>query len=89
MPLPLSDESLSRTASAYRGRPTARLDGLKASELTADHRYWRQVDKWVNRDACVAPYADDKAVDLFSSRLKNVYIEPQYGIVDLRAVGVG
>jgi hypothetical protein len=42
----------------------------------------------VNRVACDAPYAYDKAVDLFSSRLKNVYTEPTYGIVDLRTVGV-
>jgi peptide/nickel transport system substrate-binding protein len=63
----------------------------KASRQTrpaAEHRDWRRVDKRVNKDACVAPFTYDKAVDLFSSRLKNVDIEPQYGIVDLRTLGV-
>jgi len=30
----------------------------------------------------------DKALDLFSSRLHNVYIEPAFGIVDIRSVAV-
>jgi peptide/nickel transport system substrate-binding protein len=49
---------------------------------------WRRVDKLVNKQACDVPLTYDKAVDLFSDRLTNAYIEPAYGIVDLRAVGV-
>jgi hypothetical protein len=30
----------------------------------------------------------DKALDLFSARLKNVYIQPAFGIVDIRTVAV-
>ena len=54
----------------------------------AERPYWRRLDKLVNKDACDAPTTYDKAVDLFSSRLKNVYIEPSYGIVDIRTLGV-
>jgi peptide/nickel transport system substrate-binding protein len=59
------------------------------TSAAAGYPYWRQVDMLVNKDACVAPFTYDKAVDLFSSRLTNAYIEPQYGIVDLRTLGVG
>jgi peptide/nickel transport system substrate-binding protein len=61
---------------------------LRRPTMAAEYPVWRQVDKRVNEDACEAPYLYDKAVDLFSSRLRNVYIEPQYGIVDLRVLGV-
>jgi len=47
------------------------------------------VDQTVLKDACDVPFTYDKALDLFSSRLTNVYIEPAFGIVDLRTVGVG
>jgi hypothetical protein len=52
-------------------------------------KYWQQVDELVNKDACEVPTSYDKAVDLFSSRLNNVDIEPQFGIVDVRTLGVG
>ncbi len=55
----------------------------------AEYPYWNQVDQTVLKDACDAPFTYDKALDIFSSRLKNVYIEPNVGIVDLRTVGVG
>jgi peptide/nickel transport system substrate-binding protein len=60
----------------------------RQATAAASYPYWRQVDMLVNKDACVAPYSYDKAVDVFSKRLTNAYIEPQYGIVDLRAVGI-
>ncbi|HTW18634.1 MAG TPA: hypothetical protein VME70_00300 [Mycobacteriales bacterium] len=43
----------------------------------------------MNKDACDAPFDYDKAVDLFSSDLTNAYIEPEFGIVDVRTLGVG
>jgi peptide/nickel transport system substrate-binding protein len=61
---------------------------LKQPTPQAEYPYWQQVDQTVLKDACVAPFTYDKALDLFSSRLKNVYIEPQFGIVDLRTLGV-
>jgi peptide/nickel transport system substrate-binding protein len=61
---------------------------LKQPTPTAEYPYWQQVDQTVLKDACDAPFTYDKALDLFSNRLKNVYIEPQFGIVDLRTVGV-
>jgi peptide/nickel transport system substrate-binding protein len=60
----------------------------RQTTAAAEYPYWRRVDQLVNLDACDAPFTYDKAVDLFSSRLRNVYIEPQFGIVDLRTVGV-
>jgi peptide/nickel transport system substrate-binding protein len=64
-------------------------EALKQTSPSAEYPIWQQVDQTVLKDACVAPFTYDKALDLFSSRLTNVYIEPQFGIVDLRAVGVG
>jgi peptide/nickel transport system substrate-binding protein len=61
---------------------------LKQATPEAEFPYWQQVDQLVLKDACVAPFTYDKALDLFSERLTNVYIEPQFGIVDLRTVGV-
>jgi peptide/nickel transport system substrate-binding protein len=61
---------------------------LKQTSPSAEYPYWQQVDQTVLKDACVVPFTYDKALDLFSSRLKNVYIEPQFGIVDLRTLGV-
>jgi peptide/nickel transport system substrate-binding protein len=74
-----SDPKIARLIDKAIRRP-----GLDAASL----RYWRRVDRLVNKDACDAPFVYDKAVDLFSKRLTNAYIEPSYGIVDLRAVGV-
>jgi peptide/nickel transport system substrate-binding protein len=74
-----SDPKIARLINKAIRRP-----GLDAESL----RYWRRVDRLVNKDACDAPFVYDKAVDLFSKRLTNAYIEPSYGIVDLRAVGV-
>jgi peptide/nickel transport system substrate-binding protein len=62
---------------------------LKQTSAAAEYPFWQQVDQTVLSDACDAPYTYDKALDLFSSKLTNAYIEPQLGIVDLRAVGVG
>jgi peptide/nickel transport system substrate-binding protein len=68
---------------------TALIDkATRQKTATAGYPYWRRVDMLVNKDACVAPFTYDKALDLFSSRLKNVYIEPQFGIVDVRTLGV-
>ena len=61
---------------------------LSQTSPAAEYPFWQQVDETVNKDACDAPFTYDKALDLFSSRLKNVYIEPQFGIVDLRTLGV-
>jgi peptide/nickel transport system substrate-binding protein len=61
---------------------------LKQPTPQAEFPFWQQVDQTVLRDACAAPFTYDKALDLFSSRLTNVYIEPDFGIVDLRTVGV-
>jgi peptide/nickel transport system substrate-binding protein len=61
---------------------------LKQTSPAAEYPYWQKVDQTVLSDACDAPFDYDKALDIFSSRLKNVYIEPQFGIVDLRTVGV-
>jgi peptide/nickel transport system substrate-binding protein len=63
-------------------------EALKQTSPAAEYPFWQQVDQTVLKDACDAPFTYDKALDLFSSRLKNVYIEPQFGIVDLRTVGV-
>jgi len=62
---------------------------LKQPTPEKEYPYWQQVDQTVLRDACDAPFTYDKALDLFSKRLTNVYIEPNFGIVDLRTVGVG
>ncbi|HEX3824495.1 MAG TPA: hypothetical protein VHV79_08525, partial [Mycobacteriales bacterium] len=62
---------------------------LKQTSAAAEFPFWTQVDETVNKDACDAPFTYDKALDLFSNRLTNVYIEPYEGIVDLRTVGVG
>jgi peptide/nickel transport system substrate-binding protein len=62
---------------------------LKQKTPQAEFPYWQQVDQTVLKDACDAPFTYDKALDVFSQRLTNVYIEPDFGIVDLRAVGVG
>jgi peptide/nickel transport system substrate-binding protein len=61
---------------------------LQQTTPQAEYPYWQKADQTVLADACVAPFTYDKALDLFSSRLKNVYIEPQFGIVDLRTLGV-
>jgi peptide/nickel transport system substrate-binding protein len=60
---------------------------LKQPTPTAEFPYWQQVDQTVLADACVAPFTYDKAVTLFSTHLTNAYIEPQFGIVDMRTVG--
>jgi peptide/nickel transport system substrate-binding protein len=62
---------------------------LKQPTPQAEYPIWTQVDMQVMRDACDAPFTYDKALDLFSSKLTNVYIEPNYGIVDVRTLGVG
>jgi peptide/nickel transport system substrate-binding protein len=68
---------------------TSLINGaLKQTSPAAEYPYWQKVDQTVLSDACDAPFDYDKALDIFSSRLKNVYIEPQYGIVDLRTLGV-
>jgi peptide/nickel transport system substrate-binding protein len=64
-------------------------EALKQTTAAAEYPFWQEVDQTVLKDACDAPFTYDKALDIFSKRLTNVYIEPQYGIVDLRAVGVG
>jgi peptide/nickel transport system substrate-binding protein len=61
---------------------------LKQPTPQAEYPIWQQVDMQALKDACVAPFTYDKALDLFSKRLTNVYIEPNFGIVDLRTVGV-
>jgi peptide/nickel transport system substrate-binding protein len=61
---------------------------LKQTTPAAEYPYWQQVDQTALKDACVAPYDYDKALDIFSTRLKNVVIEPNTGIVDLRTLGV-
>jgi peptide/nickel transport system substrate-binding protein len=61
---------------------------LKQTTPAAEYPYWNKVDQTVMTDACVAPFTYDKALDIFSSRLKNVYIEQELGIVDLRTLGV-
>lgn len=61
---------------------------VRRTSLSASYRYWRAVDVQVNKDACDVPLVYDKAVDLFSDRLTNAEIEPAFGIVDLRTVGV-
>jgi peptide/nickel transport system substrate-binding protein len=60
----------------------------RQSTLAAEFSYWQQVDKTVLSDACDVPLIYGKALDIFSKRLTNVDIEPDVGIVDLRAVGV-
>jgi len=49
---------------------------------------WNQVDKTVLSDGCDVPITYDKALDLFSSRLHNVDIQPAFGIVDMRILAV-
>jgi peptide/nickel transport system substrate-binding protein len=61
---------------------------LKQTTTQAEFPYWQQVDQTVLADACEAPFTYDKALDLFSNKLTNTYIEPDFGIVDLRTVGV-
>jgi peptide/nickel transport system substrate-binding protein len=61
---------------------------LAQTSPSAEYPYWQKVDQLVLKDACVWPFTYDKALDLFSARLKNVYLEPQFGIVDLRTLGV-
>lgn len=61
---------------------------LKQPTPQAEYPVWQQVDQQVMKDACDAPFTYDKALDLFSKRLTNVYIEPNFGIVDLRTLGV-
>ncbi|HTW19347.1 MAG TPA: ABC transporter substrate-binding protein [Mycobacteriales bacterium] len=62
---------------------------LKQTSPAAEYPFWQQVDQTALKDACDVPFTYDKALDLFSNRLTNVYIEPDFGIVDLRTVGVG
>jgi peptide/nickel transport system substrate-binding protein len=61
---------------------------LGQSTISAELPYWTQVDKTVLGDACDIPVVYDKALDLFSARLKQVQIEPAFGIVDMRQVAV-
>jgi peptide/nickel transport system substrate-binding protein len=61
---------------------------LSEPTLDAELADWGQVDKQVLTDACNVPVTYDKALDLFSARLKNVYIQPAFGIVDIRTVAV-
>lgn len=61
---------------------------LAAPNQQAAYAFWNKVDRTVLTDACDIPVTYDKALDLFSSRLKNVYIEPAFGIVDIRSVAV-
>jgi peptide/nickel transport system substrate-binding protein len=61
---------------------------LSEPTLQAEFADWAQVDKLVLGDACNVPVTYDKALDIFSSRLHNVYIQPAFGIVDIRAVAV-
>jgi peptide/nickel transport system substrate-binding protein len=61
---------------------------LGEPNLQAELADWGQVDKQVLSDACNVPITYDKALDLFSARLKNVYIQPAFGIVDVRALAV-
>jgi len=68
---------------------TSLIKQALAATSTADaYKAWNQVDRTVLQDACDIPVTYDKALDLFSSRLKNVYIEPAFGIVDIRSVAV-
>lgn len=61
---------------------------LAAPSQEDSYKFWNQVDRTVLEDACTIPVTYDKALDLFSERLKNVYIQPAFGIVDLRSVAV-
>lgn len=65
------------------------IDQALAAPSQADaFKFWNQVDRTVLEDACDIPVTYDKALDLFSARLHNVYIEPAFGIVDIRSVAV-
>jgi len=61
---------------------------LAKSSAEASYPDWQKVDHQVLDDACDIPVVYDKALDLFSSRLKNVYIQPAFGIVDVRSLAV-
>jgi peptide/nickel transport system substrate-binding protein len=62
---------------------------LKQTSASAEYPIWTQVDQTVLKDACDAPQLYDKALDIFSTRLTNVYIEPTFGEPDIRTMGVG
>jgi peptide/nickel transport system substrate-binding protein len=68
---------------------TSTIDKALAAPSTNDAvSSWNQVDHLVMANACDIPVVYDKALALFSSRLKNVYIQPAFGIVDIRTVAV-
>lgn len=48
-----------------------------------------QIDNQVMSDAAIVPMNYDKALNVFSSRLTNVYINQAFGIVDFVSLGVG
>lgn len=61
---------------------------LSSPTIQSSFGIWNQVDRTVLADACDVPLTYDKALDLFSSRLKNVDIQPAFGIVDVRKLAV-
>jgi peptide/nickel transport system substrate-binding protein len=67
---------------------TTAIDQALKSGSQAAIQYWNKVDRTVLGDACNIPVVYDKALVLFSARLHNVYIEPAFGIMDIRSVAV-
>ena len=60
---------------------------LKQTSAAAEYPYWQKVDQTELADACVDPYVYDKAIALYSTHLTNAYIEPEFGITDIRTLG--
>ncbi|MHB8340505.1 MAG: ABC transporter substrate-binding protein [Mycobacteriales bacterium] len=66
------------------------LDQLTAASTTAQEtQLGTAIDNQVMQDAAIVPMNYDKALNIFSSRLTNVYINQAFGIVDFVSLGVG
>jgi peptide/nickel transport system substrate-binding protein len=61
---------------------------LKQPTPALEYPYWNKVDRTVLGDACDVPFTYDKAIFIFSNRVRNAEIEPVFGITDLRTIGV-
>jgi peptide/nickel transport system substrate-binding protein len=63
-------------------------DGAAAADDGAAQRAWTAADQGVVRSAAYVPLVYDKALNVFSERLTNVYFSPSYLMADFASFGV-
>ncbi|MBL7499953.1 ABC transporter substrate-binding protein [Frankia sp. CNm7] len=63
-------------------------DGLAATEDGAAQTAWTTVDKGVVQSAAYIPLIYDKAMNIYSDRITNVFFTPGFNMVNFAALGV-